>query len=131
MNETSLPPAERDVLASLHRLGEATSRQILESLEAFRPMGLASVVTLLRRLESKGLVSKTKGPVGKAFLYRARQQARVTFRGAVRQMVQRVFHGDSVAMVASLFETKPPSIEEVEQLQQMLDELRMGKKSKK
>lgn len=101
MPELDLPAAERDVLACLHRLGGATSRQARDTLAGFRPMAQASVVALLKRLESKGLVAKQKGPVGKAFLYRACQAGSATLHGWVRQFVQRVFHDDSVAMVSS------------------------------
>lgn len=131
MSESNLPAAERDVLACLHRHGQATSRQVRETLADFRPMAHASVVTLLRRLEAKGFVTKVKGPVGKAFLYRACHQPRVTFRSLVGQFVQRVFHGDSIALVASLFETKPPTLEDVEKLQQMLNAVRERKKKEK
>ena len=131
MPQPDLPPAERDVLACLHRLGDATARQIREALESFRPMAHGSVLTLLKRLEEKGLVAKEKGDTGKAFVYWARRQPRTTFRGLVQQLVQRVFHGDSTALVASLFESKPPTAEEVEKLQRLLDELRKQGKEKK
>jgi predicted transcriptional regulator len=131
MPETHLPAAERDVLACLHRHRAATARQIRECLSCFRPMAHGSVLTLLKRLEAKGMVKKQKGPVGKAFVYRACRPPQTTFRALVRQLVQRVFHGDSVALVASLFETKPPTPEEVEKLQQMLDELRERKAEQK
>lgn len=121
---TSLPPAERDVLASLHRQGQATARQLRESLQRYRPMTHGSMLTLLKRLEAKGLVGKEKGPVGKAFLYRATRAPKVTFAQVVRDLVQRVFHDDPVPLVASLFETRPPTAEQVEQLQRMLDEMR-------
>ena len=131
MAESNLPAAEQDVLACLHRHGQATSRQVRETLASFRPMTHASVGTLLKRLEAKGLVAKVKGPVGKAFLFRACQQPRVTFRGLVGQFVRRVFHGDSIALVATLLETKPPTLEEVDKLQLMLDELREQKRKEK
>jgi BlaI family transcriptional regulator, penicillinase repressor len=129
--EQNLPAAERDVLACLHRHREATSREVLESLAPFRPMAHGSVVTLLRRLEAKGLIAKRKGPVGKALLYRSRQQARITFGRAVRQLVQRVFHGDTTAAFATLLEANPPSLEEVEKLQQMLDQLKERRQRKR
>lgn len=121
MATPSLPPAERDVLACLHRHQRATARLIRETLSDFRPMAHGSVVTLLRRLEAKGLVTRSKGE-GSAFVYRAKQQPRVTFQGEIRRMVERLFHGDGVALVATLFETNPPNAEEVERLQRMLDE---------
>src|SRR5438128_2404865 len=104
MADPNLPPAERDVLACLHRQGQATARQIREGLARFRPMAHGSVVTLLNRLETKRLVTKEKGQVGKAFVYRV-CQPRKAFRGLLRQLVQRVFHGDATALVASLFES--------------------------
>ena len=38
--------------------------------------------------------------------------------------MRRVFHGDPVALVTSLFETHHPSREQVDQLQRLLDDLR-------
>jgi predicted transcriptional regulator len=131
MSEVNLPAAERDVLACLHRHGEATARDLRESLDSYRPMAHGSVLTLLKRLEAKGLVTKEKGPVGKAFVYRACQQPRTTFRGIVQQLVKRVFHGDSVALVASLFDSKPPTEDEVEKLQQLLNDLKAKKERRK
>jgi predicted transcriptional regulator len=124
MTEPGIPRAERDVLASLHRDGEATARQLRERLEAYRPMSHGAMLTLLKRLEGKAMVTKEKGPVGKAHVYRAAGRRASTFGGLVRDLLQGVFHGDGVALVASLFETKPPNREEVKQLEQMLAEIR-------
>jgi predicted transcriptional regulator len=130
MPETNMPPAERDVLACLHRHGETTSKQIQESLAGFRPMAIGSVITLLRRLETKGLVTRTKPATGKGYLFKARQAPRVTLRGLARHFVKRVFHGDNVALMASLFDTQPPTREEAEKLQRLLDELRERRERK-
>lgn len=124
MAKNNLPPAEMDVLACLHRLGEATAAQIREFLGSQRPMAHGSVDTLLKRLAAKRYVTRKKGPIGKAFIYTARPLRSQTFRNAVRDLLQRVFHGDGAALVASLFESRPPSGEELEKIQRMLDELR-------
>ena len=113
-----------DVLACLHRLREATAAQLRATLESYRPMAHGSIATLLKRLEAKNLVTRKKGPVGKAFVYSVTQRRGLTFRSVVRDMVQRIFHGDGAALVASLFETKPPTPEELEKIQRMLDDLR-------
>jgi predicted transcriptional regulator len=86
-------------------------------------MAHGSVVTLLIRLETKRLVTKKKGQVGKAFVYRV-CQPRKAFRGLLRQLVQRVFHGDAMALVASLFESNAPTPDQVDKLQEIVDELR-------
>ncbi|MBI4658394.1 MAG: BlaI/MecI/CopY family transcriptional regulator [Verrucomicrobia bacterium] len=132
MTRYSLPPAELDVIACLHRQGEATAARLREAMQGYRPMSHGAMVTLLKRLEAKNLVSRRKGPVGKAFVYSLAQRRSSTFRNVVRDLVQRIFHGDGAALVASLFETKPPTPEELEKIQHMLDDLRAkGAKERK
>jgi predicted transcriptional regulator len=119
-----VPDAELEVLACLHRQGKATARDIRESLHSYRPLAHASVLTLLTRLEARGLVSREKGPVGKAFIYVPTQRSKGTARQVLRKLLQRVFHGDGVALVTSLFQTKPPTHEELDRLEKLLGDLR-------
>lgn len=131
MTDQKLPDAELEVLAALWQHGEATAREIRERLEGSRPLAHTSVVTLLNRLEEKGLVKKRKGEVGKAFLFRAARRPDKTRRRLVGDLLERAFGGDGVALVTSLFETRPPSQEEVEMLQGLLDRVREERKSGK
>ncbi len=125
-----LPDAELEVLACLHRQGRATAREVRELIHSYRPLAHASVLTLLTRLEAKGLVSREKGPVGKAFIYIPTQRSRATPRNVLKRILQRVFHGDGVALVTSLFQTKPPSHEELNQLEHLLTDLRAQRAEK-
>jgi predicted transcriptional regulator len=119
-----IPDAEADVLAVLFDAGEATARSVRENLAKKRPMAHGTVVTLLRRLEDRGLVKRRKADQGKAFVYRpARGHAR-TFGPAVTALMQRAFGGKPAALVASLFETRPPSSEEIDELEALVDRLR-------
>ncbi len=124
MTEDRLPDAELEVMACLWRLGEASARQLRESMAGFRPMAHASVMTLLNRLEAKGLIRRAKGPVGKAFVYTPTRQPGKTYRRVIGDVLQRIFGGNGPALVASLFETQPPTAEEIDQLQRLLDQLR-------
>ena len=124
MVREQLPDAELEVLACLGRLGEASARNIREEMAAYRPMVHASVTTLLKRLEAKGLVSKRKGPTGKAFLFKPVQQPAHTYREVVGDLVQRVFGGSGIALVTSLFETNPPTLAEIDELEEILRERR-------
>jgi BlaI family transcriptional regulator, penicillinase repressor len=121
---TSLPEAELDVLSCILRQGEITAREIREALALARPMAHASVVTLLTRLENKHLVRKEKGKKGKAFVYETTQERAKVYRSLIGTMLQRVFGGNGMALVHSLFEAKPPDAKEIEHLQAMLDEMR-------
>ena len=124
MNRKEIPPAELEVLACVKRLGTATARQVRETMLPFRPMAHGSVVTLLTRLEEKNLVTKVKGPVGKAFVYSVTETAGRVYRNALHRFLHRVFGGDSMHLVASVFEAKPPDSRQIEELEQLLDDLK-------
>jgi predicted transcriptional regulator len=119
-----LPDAELEVLTCLHRRGEATARDIREALWDQRPMAHGSVLTLLGRLERRGLVTRRKGPVGKAFIYEPTRQQTATMRPVIRRLVDRMFAGSPVDLVASLFETRPPSRRELDAIERLVRDLR-------
>lgn len=123
MSENKLPDAEMEVFACLAHLGQTTAREIREAMQSYRPMAHGSVLTLLKRLEAKGMVVKEKGPVGKAYVYRTTRDLKDTSQTMVHNLVSRIFGGDAVAMVASLFETRPPNRGELAQLRDLLDRL--------
>ncbi len=128
---SDLPDAELEVLACLQQQERATAREIRELMDSYRPMGHASVLTLLTRLEAKGLVTREKGPVGKAFVYLPTERSKRTGGNVLKRILQRVFHGDGVALVASLFQSKPPTREELARLEQLLSELRTPQSERK
>src|SRR6476646_5984647 len=129
-SQPKLPDAELELLAALGRANEATARELRDALDRYRPMAHGSVLTLLGRLEAKRLVEKRKGDTGKAFVYRPTAAGRAIFRPVMRNLVDRVFGGSSVSFVASLFDSAPPSRDELDELQNLIDEMRAqrGKK---
>lgn len=128
MKPIKLPEAELEVLASLSRTGEATARHLRELLEESRPMAHGSILTLLGRLEGKKLVAKRKAVSGKAFVYRATASGIAILTPVTRNFLNRVFGGSSVNFVASLLESKPPTADEIDELQKLLDDLRAKRK---
>ena len=119
-----LPRAELEVLACLWQKGKATAREVREAMSDYRPMSHGSMVTLLNRLESKDLVSKEKAPVGKAFVFQPTRGPERTYRRIMGDLHDHVFGGNRLSMVASLFETRTPTPDEVDALQDLLVELR-------
>ena len=124
MPEKNVPTAELEVLACLRQMEQATAREIREHMDPYRPMTHGSVVTLLKRLEAKKLIAKRKGSVGKAFIYRPLAATEGIYETMLNRLLNRVFGGDSLALVASLFETKPPDRRQLDRLEQLLEELR-------
>ncbi|MGE0864491.1 MAG: BlaI/MecI/CopY family transcriptional regulator [Vicinamibacterales bacterium] len=123
-----IPEAEADVLAALFDAQEATARSLREALGRKRPMAHGTVVTLLRRLEARGLVKRRKADQGKAFVYRPAKDHARTFGPGASSLVQRAFGGRPAALVASLFETRPPSSQELDELEQLVEQLRKDKR---
>jgi predicted transcriptional regulator len=124
-NQSSkIPDAERDVLACLVQLGEATVKEIRDALEEIRPMQAPSVLTLLNRLESRNLVTKRKADQGKAFVFRPSKNSPRAWKSLVKSLFQQAFGGDTVAFMTSFFETRKPTAAEIEQLQQLLNDLK-------
>ncbi len=60
-----LPPLEREVMEHVWALGTASGRAVLEALNdaaAHAPRAYTTVVTVLQRLEAKGMLERTRGP---------------------------------------------------------------------
>lgn len=121
-----LPEAEMEVLAFVQRKGEATAREIREGIADYRPLAHSSVVTLLNRLRERDLLDRRKADRGKAFVYSARRDRTEAVQPLLRRLLNRVYAGDTVALVASLFESTPPTGRQLEELERMVEELRQG-----
>ncbi len=124
MAKKNIPTAELEVLACLRQMEQATAREIRERMHAYRPMAHGSVVNLLKRLEAKKLITKKKGSVGKAFVYRPLAATAGIYENLLNRLLNRVFGGDSLALVSSLFETMPPDSRQLAELEKLLEDLR-------
>lgn len=119
----ALPEAELEVLVRLHEAGEAEASEIRRRLEPMRPLSHASVMTLLGRLEEKGLVTRRKADVGKAFVYTPTRSPEKTYQGVVQRVLERVFANDPVALVSSLFGARAPNEKELQRLSRLIEEM--------
>ena len=91
--QKSVPAAELEVVAFLRKLGPVTAREVRESLHSYRPMTHGSVMNLLKRLQAKGLVTRKKGPVGKAFVCQSTQAVHSVVHTTLGRLVNRIFAG--------------------------------------
>ena len=95
-----LAPLELECLSVLWPLGESTVRDIHRVLAASRPRAYTTVLTIMDRLEQKGIVTRRK--VGRAFRYQARLSAEEARLQAVRKIVEGFFDGSPEALAAHL-----------------------------
>jgi len=95
-----LAPLELECLSVLWPLGEGTVRDIHLALAATRPRAYTTVMTIMDRLQQKGIVTRRK--VGRAFHYQASLSAEEARLKAVEKIVQGFFDGSPAALAAHL-----------------------------
>ena len=124
-----IPDSELAVLKTLWQLGgRGTAKQIREKLKPARDH--ATVSTLLRRLESRKFLKREKSKAGREYIYIAIAKPEKTRKELVKNLLHRAFDGSGIEMVQALFQTKPPSAEEIGELEELLKELKSQKSNK-
>jgi len=116
--------SEMTVLTALLERGEATVADLHVTFEASHGWAHSTVVTFLRRLEAKGLVTHTRPRGQRAFVYRPTAKARSTRQRVIRDVLERVFGGNPLPLVSSLLEQGDLSQEQLEELQRMIERQR-------
>jgi predicted transcriptional regulator len=94
--------------------GPSSSEQIREGLRDKHPLKDSSIRTLLRRLESRGLLSHRVE--GKVFIYEADLEARQVAAGALRHIIRRFFSGSVEQMLVGMVDEKVLSAADLERL---------------
>jgi BlaI family transcriptional regulator, penicillinase repressor len=95
-----LAPLELECLSVLWPMGEGTVRDIYRALAETRPRAYTTIMTIMDRLEQKGIVARRK--VGRAYLYRATLSSEEARLKAVEKIVHGFFHGSTEALAAHL-----------------------------
>jgi BlaI family transcriptional regulator, penicillinase repressor len=96
----TLTPQELAIMKVVWKLESATVRDVYERLRAKRDLAYTTVLTMMKILEQKGYVKKTRAE--KAFVYRSARPRAQVLGGMVREFVDRVFDGASRPMLLHL-----------------------------
>jgi BlaI family penicillinase repressor len=119
---TTLEPTERElqILKVLWERGEATVREVYETLRDDVPIVQNTVQAFLRLMEEKGQV--THRTEGRTFVYRATSSGERTKKDLLSGLIHSVFDGALDELVASALAAKKPSREELARLRELLAE---------
>ena len=102
----TIPDSELDVLKVLWDRGQATVREVLETLRAAgRQWSYATVATLLDRLESKGVVTSDRSEL--AFVYRPAITTQEVRQKRVNSLVDKLYQGEPGLLVLHLLKSHP------------------------
>jgi predicted transcriptional regulator len=115
-----LTRAESEIMAVLWRSGGATVHDVVAALE--RDVAYTSALTMLRILEKKGYVQHEPHPDGgRAHVYKPLVQAVAARRHHVRDLIDRLFGGQSDELVVGLLEEEKWSKPDLERLRELID----------
>lgn len=109
---------ELEILKVLWHSGPATVRQVREGLAESRELAHTSVLTVMNIMTDKGYLKRTK-QAGRC-VYRPVISEESTAGRMLRDIVQRVFDGSSVAVMLNLLETSDLNENELKQLRALI-----------
>lgn len=110
------------ILRVLWQRREATASDVHAALHAERGLAPTTIATMLRKMEDKGLV--THRTEGRQFWYRAKVAEDKVRRSMVGELVERLFLGDSAALVNHLLQEGEITAEELARLQRLIESRR-------
>jgi len=116
MDDFVLGDRELDIMGVLWDLGSGTVAEVRGKL----PVDLAytTVLTILRNLEAKELVSHTAE--GKAHRYFPKVARTTARRSALTRMLDKLFHGSPEQLIAQLVEDEKLSAQDLKRLRALL-----------
>ncbi len=101
MSETHrLGDLQLAIMRLLWHLSEATVAQVHEALQPSRGLALTTIATMLRKMESKGVVEHRVE--GRQFVYRATVREHEVQQSMIGDLIERLFDGDAAALVSHL-----------------------------
>ena len=103
------------------RLESATVRDVYEALLRKRSIAYTTVMTMMKILEEKGYLRKTR--VERAFVYRPARPRQQVIGAMVRDFVDRVFDGAAEALLLHLARDRSLSREDRRHIRRLIEEM--------
>ena len=119
-----LIPSEReiDILKILWEKGEASVREVHESLAATKDVGYTTTLKLMQIMNEKGLVKRDDSI--KTHIYQAAVSREKTQKHLLGKMIDGLFGGSPTQLVLQALGNHKASEEELNQIQQVLNNLK-------
>ena len=119
MTAPRLGRVQLKILQVLWERGRANAREITEALNRTEPIAHSTVQTLLRKLEAKGAVAHEVED--RTFVFYAQVKEDKVKRGAVRDLIDRVFDRSVAELVSYLLENERVPRDELARIRSLID----------
>jgi len=117
--QQTLTDLEADVMQVVWQRGQATVRDVYETLRPTRNLAYTTIMTVMSTLAKKGVVEHSKE--GRAYVYRPKISKKEAAQRSVAKVLQKFFDGSPRALVAHLIDVNAISLNELSSLQQLLN----------
>jgi len=107
------------IMQALWQRGRANAREITEALARTEPIAHSTVQTLLRKLEAKGAIAHDVED--RTFVFYSLVKEDNVRRGAVRDLVDRVFDSSAAELVSYLLQNERVPREELDRIRKLID----------
>ena len=117
----TLTPQELAIMKVVWRLEKATVRDVYAALRAKRAVAYTTVMTMMKILEEKGYLLKTR--VERAYVYRPARPRQQVVGAMVRDFVDRVFDGAAGSLMLHLAKDRRLSRDERTKIRRIIEEM--------
>ncbi len=125
-NTRSPGPLEMAILEILWRQGASTARAVHDALSRERTLAYSTVLTVLRRMEAKGTLSRRK--VSRSHVYEARTDKSSYRMSSVSDLLARFFSGSPRKLIAHLVEERKISAKELAKIEDLIAQQKSKKR---
>lgn len=112
---------ELSILRVLWKRGPSTVRDVYEELNPDQETGYTNVLKMMQIMADKGLLTRDES--ARSHVYSARQEAEVTQRQLVGDLLDRVFDGSARSLVMQALSTRRASAGELAEIRRLLDQI--------
>ena len=111
---------ERQIMDVIFSLGEASVGDVHGKID--RPPSYSAVRTMIRLLESKGLLKHRKE--GNKYIYRPTQSKTAAGKKAIKHLVGTYFEGSPSDAVVALFNSQDLNCDDLDRIASLIDDAR-------
>jgi BlaI family penicillinase repressor len=116
----TLTPQELEIMKVVWQRGDATVRDVYESLLERRKIAYTSVMTMMQILVRKGHLKKRRAE--RAYVYRPSKPETAVLRSMVGEFVDRVFDGSAQPLLVHLLKDRRLTEEELDEVARLIKE---------
>lgn len=117
--EIKLSKLELAVMEVIWKLGNASIREIHESLSGNKPTAYTTIQTIVNRLEDKGAVKRID-KISNAHIFQPVITRKVTYRRLIDEFLE-MLGGSVQPLMSHLVETKKVTLEDIQEMEKELD----------